>query len=195
MSCRIKFFDLYLDFGLSNCILAIMEGEELCEFSDEELAKLDQVVDNLAKIEQHSPMKSENTCNKSTQQHLQTGPLEQHGDSQPVDTSNEATNKTEPVKRKVITPEQLELAAAVFDDDDDHHEPSLEHLDCLISRFKHDRFREKQWEIIRTVMIERRDVCAVMATGYGKSLCFQVILFFVHFLSWEKFQIWFRCRQ
>lgn len=49
-----------------------------------------------------------------------------------------------------------------------------DHLECLRSRFKHNSFHEKQWEIIRAVMIEKRDVCAVMATGYGKSLCFQV---------------------
>lgn len=76
--------------------------------------------------------------------------------------------------KKKSTAEQDELAAALFDDADDGSEPSLDHLDCLLSRFKHDRFREKQWEIIRAVMIEKRDVCAVMATGYGKSLCFQV---------------------
>lgn len=179
MSCRIKFSDLYLDFVLSNITFWVpnMDGEELCEFSVEQLTKLDQMVDNLPKIEQRSPMKTENTDNKSTLQSVLTGPLEQLGDNRPVDTNNQATIKTEPVEKKVLTPEQLELAAAVFDDDDDHHEPSLEHLDCLISRFKHDRFREKQWEIIRTVMIEKRDVCAVMATGYGKSLCFQVNCF------------------
>lgn len=84
-----------------------------------------------------------------------------------------------PRKRQKIDPtaEQLELAAALFNDDDDGSAPSLDHLAFLLSHFKHDRFREKQWEIIRTVMIEKRDVCAVMATGYGKSLCFQVRFF------------------
>lgn len=102
-----------------------MDGEELCEFSVEQLTKLDQMVDNLPKVEQRSPMKTENTDNKSTLQSVPTGPLEQLGDNRPVDTDNQATIKTEPVEKKVLTPEQLELAAAVFDDDDDHHEPSL----------------------------------------------------------------------
>lgn len=57
--------------------------------------------------------------------------------------------------------------------DDDGAEPSLEHLECLRSKFKHAQFRPSQWEIIHAVMIERRDVSAVMATGYGKSLCYQ----------------------
>lgn len=72
-----------------------------------------------------------------------------------------------------VTASQLELAAAVFEDDE-AMEPSLEHLECLKSRFGHNQFRDKQWEIIHTVMNEKRDVLAVMATGYGKSLCFQV---------------------
>lgn len=71
----------------------------------------------------------------------------------------------------VATESQLEAAIAILDDLDS--EPSLEHLQCLQTRFKHQAFRDKQWEIIHTVMNEKRDVCAVMATGYGKSLCFQ----------------------
>lgn len=78
-----------------------------------------------------------------------------------------------PTHTNTITASQLELARAVFDDDDDN-EPSFDQLECLRSRFKHSGFRDKQWEIIRALMIEKRDVCAVMATGYGKSLCFQV---------------------
>lgn len=54
-----------------------------------------------------------------------------------------------------------------------NNEAQMEHLECLRSKFSHCAFREKQWDIIRTIMIEKRDVCAVMATGYGKSLCFQ----------------------
>lgn len=52
-------------------------------------------------------------------------------------------------------------------------EPEMEHLECLKSKFGLTSFRQKQWDIIHAVMYEKRDVCAVMATGYGKSLCFQ----------------------
>lgn len=52
-------------------------------------------------------------------------------------------------------------------------EPEMEHLECLKSKFGLTSFRPMQWDIIRTVMDEKKDVCAVMATGYGKSLCFQ----------------------
>lgn len=62
------------------------------------------------------------------------------------------------------------MLAECFDDDD--NEPQMEHLECLNSKFKHSVFRAKQWDIVKTIT-EGRDVCAVMATGYGKSLCYQ----------------------
>lgn len=68
------------------------------------------------------------------------------------------------------TPIDLYDISNCFEDDD--NEPQMEHLECLRSKFRHCSFREKQWEIIQTLN-EKRDVCAVMATGYGKSLCYQ----------------------
>lgn len=51
--------------------------------------------------------------------------------------------------------------------------PSPIHLDCLKQQFGHTTFRPFQWTIIRSILEDRRDNCIVMATGYGKSLCFQ----------------------
>ena len=52
-------------------------------------------------------------------------------------------------------------------------EASEEVLSSLRRHFGHPGFRGRQWEIVRGVMDERRDQCVVMATGYGKSLCYQ----------------------
>ncbi|XP_044271277.1 Werner syndrome ATP-dependent helicase-like [Tribolium madens] len=51
-------------------------------------------------------------------------------------------------------------------------EPGPEHLTILTKCFGHKTFRPMQWEIISAI-IDKRDVCAIMSTGYGKSLCFQ----------------------
>lgn len=51
--------------------------------------------------------------------------------------------------------------------------PKPEHIECLQSNFGHNEFRPKQWDIIRTIIEEKRDNCVIMPTGYGKSLCFQ----------------------
>lgn len=39
--------------------------------------------------------------------------------------------------------------------------------------FGHKSFRPMQWKIINSIINDRRDNCAIMATGYGKSLCYQ----------------------
>lgn len=47
------------------------------------------------------------------------------------------------------------------------------YLKTLKEHFKFDSFRDKQLEIIKTILEEKRDVCAIMFTGAGKSLCYQ----------------------
>ncbi|GBM03053.1 Werner syndrome ATP-dependent helicase, partial [Araneus ventricosus] len=51
--------------------------------------------------------------------------------------------------------------------------PSDEHFRILKQFFGHASFRPMQWKIVHSVLVEQKDVCAVMATGYGKSLCYQ----------------------
>ncbi|XP_036385650.1 Werner syndrome ATP-dependent helicase homolog isoform X2 [Megalops cyprinoides] len=52
-------------------------------------------------------------------------------------------------------------------------EPSCEEIKCLKMYFGHSSFKPVQWKVIYSVVKERRDNLVVMATGYGKSLCFQ----------------------
>ena len=51
--------------------------------------------------------------------------------------------------------------------------PGKEHVDTLQKFFGYGQFRPKQWEIISKVLNGGRDQLAVMATGSGKSLCYQ----------------------
>ncbi|KRT80493.1 helicase, partial [Oryctes borbonicus] len=51
--------------------------------------------------------------------------------------------------------------------------PHQRHLDVLFKIFGHKEFRPMQWKIINSIINDRRDNCAIMATGYGKSLCYQ----------------------
>nr|XP_037839547.1 Werner syndrome ATP-dependent helicase isoform X2 [Chlorocebus sabaeus] len=63
------------------------------------------------------------------------------------------------------------------EDDDDKDSllpaPNEEQVTCLKMYFGHCSFKPVQWKVIHSVLEERRDNVAVMATGYGKSLCFQ----------------------
>lgn len=51
-------------------------------------------------------------------------------------------------------------------------QPSQLHLDFLARSFGHNQFKTLQWRIINSVL-NRNDNFAIMATGYGKSLCYQ----------------------
>lgn len=55
----------------------------------------------------------------------------------------------------------------------DETEPGPEHIQCLKNSFGHNEFRNFQWKVIHSIIKDRRDNCCIMATGYGKSLCFQ----------------------
>lgn len=51
--------------------------------------------------------------------------------------------------------------------------PNSQHLSVLSKFFGHEHFKPLQWEIISAIIEKKRDVCGIMATGFGKSLCFQ----------------------
>ncbi|XP_074615675.1 bifunctional 3'-5' exonuclease/ATP-dependent helicase WRN-like isoform X2 [Acropora palmata] len=51
--------------------------------------------------------------------------------------------------------------------------PDSEHIEVLKKYFGHAKFRPMQWKIINEVLNHKQDICVVMATGYGKSLCYQ----------------------
>uniref|UniRef100_A0A3B3QY10 DNA 3'-5' helicase n=1 Tax=Paramormyrops kingsleyae TaxID=1676925 RepID=A0A3B3QY10_9TELE len=51
--------------------------------------------------------------------------------------------------------------------------PNSEQIKCLKKYFGHSSFKPVQWKAIYSILNERRDNLVVMATGYGKSLCFQ----------------------
>ncbi|XP_073910785.1 bifunctional 3'-5' exonuclease/ATP-dependent helicase WRN isoform X4 [Castor canadensis] len=62
------------------------------------------------------------------------------------------------------------------EDDEEEHllpEPNTKQVICLKTYFGHCSFKPLQWKVIHSVLEERRDNVVVMATGYGKSLCFQ----------------------
>ncbi|KAM4708899.1 bifunctional 3'-5' exonuclease/ATP-dependent helicase WRN [Discoglossus pictus] len=51
--------------------------------------------------------------------------------------------------------------------------PNTEQIACLKTYFGHSNFKPVQWKVISSILKERRDNLVVMATGYGKSLCYQ----------------------
>ncbi len=64
-------------------------------------------------------------------------------------------------KQNLQSPEN-DFTTHLADCFDDDGSPMMEHLECLKSKFHHGAFRAKQWDIIKTIIKEKRDVCAVM---------------------------------
>uniref|UniRef100_A0A673SSW9 DNA 3'-5' helicase n=1 Tax=Suricata suricatta TaxID=37032 RepID=A0A673SSW9_SURSU len=71
--------------------------------------------------------------------------------------------------------DELETIEEEEDDDEDHSlpGPNATQINFLKKYFGHSSFKPVQWKVIHSVLEERRDNVVVMATGYGKSLCFQ----------------------
>lgn len=127
--------------------------DEFGELTEEQCTELDRTVEEYSENHEQIDGSSEQI----------RGSPEQMNDNHEQNNTNQED----------VTPTQLDIDLAVIFNDDDGNEPMLKHLECLKSKFHLSSFRERQWEIIHSIMNKRRDVCAVMATGYGKSLCYQ----------------------
>lgn len=58
--------------------------------------------------------------------------------------------------------------------------PTTHHIECLEKHFGIREFKPCQWAVIRSILYDNRDNVCVMATGCGKSLCFQFPPVFLH---------------
>ncbi|RXM97957.1 Werner syndrome ATP-dependent helicase-like, partial [Acipenser ruthenus] len=83
-------------------------------------------------------------------------------------------NKT---SMQTVTPAEEEEDEGIEEEEDEWDssipEPNSRQIKCLKMYFGHSNFKPVQWKVVYSVLQERRDNVVVMATGYGKSLCFQ----------------------
>uniref|UniRef100_A0A663MMG1 DNA 3'-5' helicase n=1 Tax=Athene cunicularia TaxID=194338 RepID=A0A663MMG1_ATHCN len=103
--------------------------------------------------------------------------LENVGDSKGVLTEIESNkSRRTPDKELTIAPDGDEDEGIEEEEeclDPLLPEPTESHITCLKTYFGHSSFKPVQWKVINSVLEDRRDNLVVMATGYGKSLCYQ----------------------
>ncbi|KAL7847141.1 hypothetical protein SRHO_G00221210 [Serrasalmus rhombeus] len=99
-------------------------------------------------------------------------------DSQMIQCAEEMEKLNDSFDKQPDEPQPEDEDEDVEEDKEEGLDPSLpepgpEQIKCLKMFFGHHNFKPVQWKVIQSVIQERRDNLVVMATGYGKSLCFQ----------------------
>jgi len=61
----------------------------------------------------------------------------------------------------------------MIENDQTTEQPPDNYLETLKEKFGFNKFRSGQWKIISALLQEKRDVCGILPTGQGKSLCYQ----------------------
>nr|XP_032625372.1 Werner syndrome ATP-dependent helicase isoform X3 [Chelonoidis abingdonii] len=102
------------------------------------------------------------------------------------DVDNSKVSRTDSVSIETKRTDGTKLHLCPDDDEDEGIEeeeeeswdpllpvPNEIEVTCLKTYFGHSSFKPVQWKVISSVLQDRRDNLVVMATGYGKSLCFQ----------------------
>ncbi|XP_042684403.1 Werner syndrome ATP-dependent helicase isoform X3 [Centrocercus urophasianus] len=101
-----------------------------------------------------------------------------------VDNSKEVLTEMESSKARKTPDTELNVAPdgdedeVIEEEEEECWDPLLSvpteiHISCLKMYFGHSSFKPVQWKVIRSVLEDKRDNLVVMATGYGKSLCYQ----------------------
>ncbi|XP_072190500.1 bifunctional 3'-5' exonuclease/ATP-dependent helicase WRN isoform X2 [Excalfactoria chinensis] len=157
------------------------------DFNEQELQILEcqaaEEVLNKAAPEEECPTDNEQntSCIIESDEELEMEMLKSLED---VDNSKEVLTKREATKARKTPDAELNVAPDGDEDEVIEEEekecldpllsvPNEMHTACLKMYFGHSSFKPVQWKVIHSVLEDKRDNLVVMATGYGKSLCYQ----------------------
>ena len=105
-----------------------------------------------------------------------------------VDPDEEMSQEEEEVQQEEEPPKPIEtslthLKNEINDDDDDGPNFKITddqgYIEVLKERFGHSEFREGQMRAIKIILEKKENALVVLATGGGKSLCYQFVTQFL----------------
>uniref|UniRef100_A0A8C2TBG5 Bifunctional 3'-5' exonuclease/ATP-dependent helicase WRN n=1 Tax=Coturnix japonica TaxID=93934 RepID=A0A8C2TBG5_COTJA len=157
------------------------------DFSEQELQILEcqaaEEVLNRAVPEEECPTDNEQntSCIIESDEELEMEMLKSLED---VDNSKEVLTEREATKARKTPDAELNVEPngdedeVIEEEEEECWDPLLSvpnetHTTCLKMYFGHSSFKPVQWKVIHSVLEDKRDNLVVMATGYGKSLCYQ----------------------
>ncbi|KAI1238695.1 hypothetical protein IHE44_0013435 [Lamprotornis superbus] len=157
------------------------------DISEQEL----QVLERQAAKELVSEVAPEEACSTDNEQNVscviesdEELEMEMLKSLKDVDGSDRVPPESESSKARKTPDTEVDLAPdgdedeGIEEEEDEYFDPLLpepaeSHIMCLKTYFGHSSFKPVQWKVINSLLEDRRDNLVVMATGYGKSLCYQ----------------------
>ncbi|CAI5796825.1 Werner syndrome ATP-dependent helicase isoform X1 [Podarcis lilfordi] len=121
------------------------EEDSLCTIEDDDELEM-EMLKSLEEIDKHNKDFTDSTLDKSKRQNELT--IDDNEEDEGIEEEEESWDSYLP-------------------------RPNDKQIACLKMYFGHANFKPVQWKVISSVLQDRRDNLVVMATGYGKSLCFQ----------------------
>nr|XP_013810611.1 PREDICTED: Werner syndrome ATP-dependent helicase [Apteryx mantelli mantelli] len=163
--------DDFMSLDITEHELQMLEHQAAKEFLNEAVPEEASSTDNEQNI----------SCVIESDEELEMEMLKSLAD---VDNSKVVLADRESDKTGKISDTELNLAPDMDEDEGIEEEeeegwdpllpvPSESQVACLKTYFGHSSFKPVQWKVISSVLKDRRDNLVVMATGYGKSLCYQ----------------------
>ncbi|NXS53533.1 WRN helicase, partial [Brachypteracias leptosomus] len=163
--------DDFMSLDITEQELQLLEHQAAKELVDEAVAEEACSTDNEQNI----------SCVIESDEELELEMLKSLDD---VDNSKRGVTGREPEQARRTPDAELDVAADGEEDEGIEEEeeecldpllpvPRESHITCLKTYFGHSSFKPVQWKVISSVLEDRRDNLVVMATGYGKSLCYQ----------------------
>ena len=125
--------------------------------------------DNLNNKKKSTPVKPTKTTKTTTKKEVlvESSSQDEKSSSEDEKSSISSTNSDLKIPVKKIQSEEKELSES-------DNKLLVKYNKLLKKYWGYDGLKPTQFEVIKKVIVDKKDVSAILATGFGKSLCYQL---------------------